>query len=460
MITGFKRLVTSMAAMAITGCVAIPKDRGAMEIQSLVDARSTANVQWSTQASSCDDALPLESLSADAAVTIGLRCSPKLQALYAELALTQADIYEATRLSNPQLEFARLATGGPDDIVKTTWSISQRFVELLMLPSLQSVGREQWLAAQQRTAHAVLQLERDVRAAYVGAVSAAAIAEMQTRAALAAELSAKTAAAFHAAGNISELQLSRERAAAMEARLDEGKAVSDAARARSEFFIAMGVAPRDPDAVTMPVALPLPSALNMDADSLRHWAHTQRLDVQAAQLHVVALDKRASQQKWWRWFGNAEIGFEHESETREPTRSGPTASIGLPIFNTRKDVPLRAAGRLELAQADLRRIEIELDNEVPAALQRVRLAREATQLLREHLMPLRERVTALSQREFNYMFIGAFELLAVKREELQAYRHYLEAVRDEWLAQIQVQRIAGGSLPENAMIDTTKGVQP
>jgi cobalt-zinc-cadmium efflux system outer membrane protein len=465
--TGSKTLVvTSIAAMAfaVTGCVSIPKDRGAAEMQPLLDARSSAgalDVRWP---SACDKAVPQEPLTADAAVSIALRCSPRLQSLYAELALTQADVYEATRLSNPQLGFARVATGAPDDIVKTTWSISQRFVELMLLPVRQRVGRETLLASQQYAAHEVLQLEQSVRAAYVTYVAAVAIAEMQARAATAADLSAQTAVAFRAAGNINELQLSREQATAIEAKIEYGKAKSEAARARADLLSVMGLASRDAAKLAAPTSLPRPLTLALtqpsDADALRKSAQDQRLDLQAARQRVAALDSNASQQRIWRWFGDFEVGYERERETNESTRSGPTASIGIPLFNTRKDLVLRAKGQLELAQVELRKLEIELDNDTEAVMEAARNARDASQALREQLVPLRERITSLSQREFNYMFIGAFELLAVKRDEMQTYRQYLEAIRDEWLTQIQLQRIAGGKLPPSLLTNKDAGVQP
>lgn len=461
---GSRTLVaTSIAAIAfaVAGCVSIPKDRGAADMQPLLDARSDVlRVNWDADRSDCDTILKQEAPTADAVVTIALRCSPRLRTLYAQLALTQAEVYEATRLANPRLGFERLATPAPDDIVSTTWSISQRFVELMLLPVRQRVGERTLLSSQQRAAHEVLQLEQNVRAAYVSYVAAAAIAEMQLRAATAAELSARTAEAFHAAGNISELQLSREQAAALEAKLDHGKTKRAAAKALSELLSIIGVAPLDAASFSAPAALPIPQAFAANADTVRTWAKTQRLDLHAAQSRVTALTSNMNQQSLWRWFGDLEVGYEVERETHGESRSGPTASIGIPLFNSRKDLVLRAKGQLELAQVELRRLEIELNNDTDAALVAMNIAHEASQVLREKLLPLRERITVLSQREFNYMFIGAFELLAVKREELHTYRQYIEAVRDEWLAQIQLQRIAGGKLPATLLAEKKPGEQP
>jgi cobalt-zinc-cadmium efflux system outer membrane protein len=195
-------------------------------------------------------------------------------------------------------------------------------------------------------------------------------------------------------------------------------------------------------------------------NSLRRIARAQRLDLQALKLEVDASERVLSQQRVSRWVGDLGLGFERERETGEPTRSGPTASIGVPIFNTRRDLVLRARGKWEDAQATLSERELVLQNDAFSSLQAALVARSTSLAMREQLVPLRARITLLSQREFNYQFIGAFELLAIKREELDAYRQYLEAIRDEWRSQIDVQRVAGGKLPPELIVTSQSGVTP
>jgi cobalt-zinc-cadmium efflux system outer membrane protein len=383
-----------------------------------------------------------------------------MRRLYAALALTQADVYEATRLSNPQFGFARLATGGPQSIVNTTWSVSLKFVELLLLPMQQRLGEERLLASQQHVAAEVLNLENDVRAAYVTCASAVSIAELLAKVATAARLSARTAEAFHAAGNISELQLSRELAAAVEAEVEAQQALIGAHRSRSELLTLLGLAPRDPIAVSVLTPLPVPPILKVDPQALQRIARAQRLDLLALQRELGASERILAQQRWSRWVGDLGVGYEREFETGSATRAGPTASIGLPLFNSRRNLVLRARGQWEAAQAELSERELALENGAYAAMQAVSLSHDASVAMRDQLVPLRERITVLSQREFNYQFMGAFELLSIKREELEAYRRYIEAIRDEWRAHIEVQRIAGGKIPPELIASTESGAAP
>jgi cobalt-zinc-cadmium efflux system outer membrane protein len=45
------------------------------------------------------------------------------------------------------------------------------------------------------------------------------------------------------------------------------------------------------------------------------------------------------------------------------------------------------------------------------------------------------------------MLAGAFELLAARREQYEAYLEYIAAVRDYWLARTELRHASGGVLP-------------
>ena len=58
------------------------------------------------------------------------------------------------------------------------------------------------------------------------------------------------------------------------------------------------------------------------------------------------------------------------------------------------------------------------------------------------------------------MLIGVFELIQAKVQEYNAYESYLEAVRDYWLARVELMRAVGQRLPSDAAIgERTPSVQ-
>jgi cobalt-zinc-cadmium efflux system outer membrane protein len=54
---------------------------------------------------------------------------------------------------------------------------------------------------------------------------------------------------------------------------------------------------------------------------------------------------------------------------------------------------------------------------------------------------------ALSQEQYDSMLLGVYQLLSAKQAEVSAYREYIEATRDYWLARVDLERAVGGKLP-------------
>jgi cobalt-zinc-cadmium efflux system outer membrane protein len=62
------------------------------------------------------------------------------------------------------------------------------------------------------------------------------------------------------------------------------------------------------------------------------------------------------------------------------------------------------------------------------------------------LVPLRERIVQLSLEQYNAMLLGPYQLLTAKQNEVTAYREYIEAVRDYWIARADLERAIGTRL--------------
>ncbi|MEO7095399.1 MAG: TolC family protein, partial [Polyangiales bacterium] len=61
------------------------------------------------------------------------------------------------------------------------------------------------------------------------------------------------------------------------------------------------------------------------------------------------------------------------------------------------------------------------------------------------LVPLRQKVVALSQQNFDAMLIGVYQLLLAKQNEVNAYRALIGGARDYWVARADLERAVGGA---------------
>ncbi len=442
----------ALVGLALGGCVGMPADRGVANTHELIEARSGLAASVPLTPLSVDVAHDLSGkllaapVDIAAAVQLALINSPRMRLLYAELGFAQGEVYDATRLANPSLSYLRLSSDAVGGGAQTTWSIAQNFTELLFMGYRNGMGRADLLYSQQRVAQAVLQLESDVREAFYRNAGAQLGARMRTATAAAARTSADLAGRFHEAGNISLLQLNREQAAASEALLEERNGLTEAIAARSRLLTLLGFR-ADDDRARFVEMLALPAGRLPDIDTLQELAARQRLDLLASQTQAGILDRQLTHTQRWRWLGGLGLSAQREREPDGEIRKGPGLSIDLPLFNSGKGSLLRAQAGAETAAARLATLKLEMDNEIFVQRSTLEISRLAVEEYRTRLIPLQQRIVEASQREQNFMLIGAFELLAARREEIDTFGRYIEAVRDYWIEHSRLARSVGGALP-------------
>jgi cobalt-zinc-cadmium efflux system outer membrane protein len=76
----------------------------------------------------------------------------------------------------------------------------------------------------------------------------------------------------------------------------------------------------------------------------------------------------------------------------------------------------------------------------------VKTARDMVQTYGKDVVPLREKVVELSQQYYDAMLLGVYQLLAAKQAEVEAYRSYIESLRDYWLARADLELATGGPI--------------
>lgn len=440
--------LSSVALLGVLqcACVSMPSDRGRAETVSWLQSRSTVAAEVRLNEPGAAEELA-EPLDVEAAVRVALNRSPQLLALYAQLGLTQAEVYDATRLTNPSLGFMQASVRG-SNASRSTWSLTQNFTELLFMNYRQRQGRSLLLQARLRVAQSVLDLEAQVRSAYYRQAVSALVAQLHEQSTVAAGASADYAQALFNAGTISELQLSREQANASQARIAWRTAQSEAQRQRAALLTLMGVSWQERCEFVDRLEVPRQQALQ--ADSLQEWAKQQRVDLALLREQISMLDAAQHHARRWFWLSDAQLQLEREDDTDGARLNGVGGSVSVPLFNQGAGTRLRAQSQLERTQAELAITQLSLRNDLIVQLEALARAAEVVDEYRQRLVPLQERVLELSQQQQNFMLIGAFELLAARRELLQTYQDYLAATGQYWLNHVELSRTVGGRLPESA----------
>jgi cobalt-zinc-cadmium efflux system outer membrane protein len=84
-------------------------------------------------------------------------------------------------------------------------------------------------------------------------------------------------------------------------------------------------------------------------------------------------------------------------------------------------------------------------------LAQLRAAADRATRLRTSVIPLRQRMVAETQKHVNAQDVSVFVLLQAKQAEIEAGKSYVDALRDYWVARIELERATGGQLPMQAL---------
>ncbi|MEK6805769.1 MAG: TolC family protein [Pseudomonadota bacterium] len=436
---GLKTACGLLVLFLTAGCASLPVDRGR---EGTAAGDETAARQMLAQLSS-------KPLSADTAVQLALVNNPRLKAEYAKLGFAAADVYDAGRLSNPRLSASVLIPDVSGAANQVGFGLVQSFTNLLMLSSRSRFAEGEFERVKQIVGAQVLNLAADTEAAYYRLTGAWQMVTMREAVATAAQSSADLAQRFFDAGNIKRLELALEQAAASQAQLDVLQARADLTGARSALNRLMGLSASE-DNWKVSGQLPAPLMQEDAIPELLKTADASRLDLAAARKRVSLLADAQGVTRRFRYLGEIDVGVETQRETDRSRITGPTLALELPIFNQGRGRMARAEAGMQQAEAELRSLEIEISNGVQRAAAEVAAAKSRADQYRLSLIPLRESIVARTQEEVNFMLVGQFELLLAKQQEYDAYQGYLEAVRDYWLARVELGREVGTRLPSSA----------
>ena len=426
------------AAATLAGCAGFSADGGLGPAQQAAQQHlGNKELVWSRDAASQDriDArvaeLLREPLSADAAVQIALLGHRGLQAELHQLGISEAELVQASRLPNPGFSFGRFKAGDEREIER---ALHFSLARVIALPWLRDAARARFQAQQVTTASRVLEHGAAARKAWVQAVAAQEGTRYARQVMQAAEASAELARRMQQVGNFSTLQRAREQVFYADAALNAARAEQAERATREKLTRLLGLWGTQAG-FRLPERLPdLPKEAR-ELPDVERSAIAQRLDVQAARRSV---EQTAAQQGAARGAvvtNGLELGIERNSRSEGPTQRGWELGFELPLFD--QGDARRAQAHHTLQQARLRAEQTAIDarSEVREAYGAYRSALDIARHHRDEIVPLRKKILDENLLRYNGMLIGVFELLADARTQIASVNAAIEALRDFWLAE-------------------------
>jgi cobalt-zinc-cadmium efflux system outer membrane protein len=453
-------------AALLPACASTSAAPAFRETSQLVEARIGRRIVWN-QGGAADAAVEIRvrdllsrDLSVDAAIQIALLNNKDLNALYEDLSIAQADLVQAGLLQNPTLAGGvTVPVAGQGVETGFGLGVAQDFLSLLLLPARKKIAGVELEATKLRVGAAVVRTSFDVQSAYYALLAAQQTYSMRQTVLEAGEAAMGLAEAQHAAGNTSDLDLVNEQTHCEQLRTDVKRSEADVVVARETLTRLLGLWGADA-AFRVPSKLPDPPVTEASLEHLEGFAVARRLDLAAAHERTQAVSHAAAMARNFRLFGSATAGVDFERSPERYSAITPSASLDLPIFDQKQAAIARLDALVWQAQARERALAVDIRSEVRAARGRLVAMRDVVDRYAKVVVPLRERVVSLSQEQYNAMLLGAYQLLAAKQNEVNAYREFIEALRDYWIARADLEKAVGGAIPSGPPVTPSTGAQP
>lgn len=431
----------AIAALTLAGCASFSPDGGFDQVGQLARERVGQAPSYQRTAAQADAArsrvaeLLQQPLTADGAVEIALLNNKDLQASYAELGIVEADLVRAGRLANPTFSFGRLSGNGATEIDR---AVMFDVLGLFTMPLARQVEQRRFEQAQFQAAYDTVGVATQARKAYFDAVAARELVDYFTQVKTAADASNELARRMLAAGNFSKLAQMREQAFYSDATTNLARVQHQAVASREQLVRALGLAGDQLD-FTLPERLPdLPAAPAEPRDA-EQTAMDKRLDVLMARRATEATATSLGLSKATRFINVLDAGYQNKSETGASRSNGYEIELQLPLFDFGATRIARAEARYMQAVNRTAAVALKAQSEVREAYSAYRTAYDVARHFRDEVVPLRKRISDENLLRYNGMLVSVFELLADAKAQIASVTGAVEALRDYWMAETNLQ---------------------
>ena len=446
----FKLMGAAALVVAISGCATLSPDGDTADVQQLTQGKTGGVAVTLLQDPQAVQTLVAELLkgpiTAESAVRIALLNNPSLQASMATLGVSDADRVQMGRLPNPHFSIGRFTAG---DTLEIERILRFDVIGLLTLPWKAKWQGQQHEMAKLMAAQDVVRLASDTRKAWITAVAAQQTAIYMRDVKDAADASAELARRMARVGNWSRLQQAREQVFLADATAQLARAEQTNFSEREKLIRLMGLwgpqinfslAERLPD---------LPQTVTQMTD-VEARAIRARLDVQSAVSESTYVADQMGFKTVMVYFDGLALGltnsttFDNASQSQE-TRRGFEVELPLPIFDWGGARNARSKAMYLQSAARVREVAVKARSEAREAYHGYRTAYDLARHYRDEVVPLRKFINDELVLRYNGMLASVWDVLADTRSQVMSINSAIEAQRDFWLAEADLQTTLTGT---------------
>ncbi|QND71708.1 TolC family protein [Tardiphaga robiniae] len=442
--------IALLSTLLLAGCASFSPDRGMGVVAGVASETINKDViairtpDDAQRADATVKALLRRALTVDSSVQIALLSNRGLQAAYNELALAETDLVGDSLPPNPTFSISRISGNGALEIER---QVVGDILALATLPFRSEIARQRFQKAQLRAAEETLRLAADVRRTYYRAVAANELVGLLTDAKSTAEATAKLAQKLGETGSLNKLDQAREQVFYAETTADLATLHQEATSSRERLIRLLGLWDTD-IGIRLPQKLPVLPRQPLSLPRIEVDAVAHRIDLQIARIELAALAKSLNLTEAGRFVTLLDVAG-IDRKTRDP-EGAPFRERG---FDVQFQIPIFDGGEVRVRQAAetynqafnlLTEKAVNIRSEARDAFRVYRSTYDIAGHYQREVLPLRKIISEEMQLRFSSMQVDVFALLTEARQRIAALRAAIEAKRNFWLAQSELQTAING----------------
>ncbi len=446
-----KKFILPIAlSLLAVGCAVINPQQGFGEVSADIKQRLGVHVHWDT--GGVEDVRVKESVSkmlaqpltAQSATQIALLNNQSLQAKYADLGISQADLAQAGLLKNPVLELTRLKpresgeSGGALDI-----ELRFAFLDILLIPLRKKVAAEQYEATKQQIITSILDHAAATRKAFYAVQTAQQIESVfeEFRASAAAAL--ETATRLHRIGNINKGTFDSFQLQDSEADLALAEAQMATRISREKLGQLMGTTSDQTRWVIEGGLNPLPIKAIELAD-IEQRTVDSNLDLTMLRHNIQAIADQAGVENIESIINDLELGYAWDREDSGHWKDGPIVEFKVPVFDPGFARRARAEAQIQKIMATYAAKKTSIRSNARLLVDRLHFSREMVERYVDTILPLNRRIKDFALLNYNAMQIDVFRLLRAHEKQIDGYQRFVNALSDYWMARADLETLLAG----------------
>ncbi|MCB1116018.1 MAG: TolC family protein [Chlamydiia bacterium] len=383
-------------------------------------------------------------LTVDRAIQIALLNNRHLQAIYEDLGIAKAELAQAGLLKNPIFSFSYRFSTASAVIDLIDVGLIQNFLEILLIPLKKKMARAELEATKSVVLTQMLDVIGETNMAFYTLQAKEAVWNLKKQILLAAELSYEASQRLFSAGNITDLEVSLERARYEQAKLEVASGEIDVLEAREQLNLLMGLWGREIEWKISSDFPPLPDQ-ESHFETIENDAIKSSLDLKIAYSGLLVTAAKLGIDTTKLVIPECNVGVLGERED-SVWYVGPAFSLALPLFDFGRAKSAKSQAKIMQEWNQYTALAIEIRSKARSFRFSLLNAFRQSRYLEKVIVPLAEEITRSTLLQHNAMQLGVLHLLSAKRDELEKKIQFILMQQEYWKAKVLLQTLLDGHL--------------